>query len=69
MTSAVKTLITQWGIPWMKARCIWSSAFEGNHGSLGVLRKNGFVLVNTLMKHIDVGEGEKRTLHLLEYRA
>ncbi|KAJ7780228.1 acyl-CoA N-acyltransferase, partial [Mycena maculata] len=46
-TAAVKALI-EWGIVWMGARCIRSGTFEGNHGSLKVLQKNGFVLVDTL---------------------
>jgi len=66
MTAAVKTIITQFGIPWMKTKRIRSSAFEGNHGSLEVLQKNGFVMVDTLVDHIQVGE-EKRTLHLMEW--
>jgi len=68
MTSAVKTLITQWGIPWMKARRISSSTFDDNPGSLRVLQKNGFAIVNTLVEHIEAG-GKKRTVHLLERQA
>jgi RimJ/RimL family protein N-acetyltransferase len=64
MTAAVKTIITQFGIPWMKTKRIRSSTFEGNHGSLKVLLKNGFVMADTL--HVQVGE-EKRTLHLMEW--
>ncbi|KAJ6580928.1 acyl-CoA N-acyltransferase [Mycena capillaripes] len=68
MTAAVKTIITQFGIPWMKTKRIRSSAFLGNHGSLGVLQKNGFVVVDTLVNHVQIGdEKEKRTLHLLEW--
>jgi RimJ/RimL family protein N-acetyltransferase len=66
MTAAVKTIITQFGIPWMKTKRIRSSAFDGNHGSLKVLLKNGFVMVDTLVDHVQVGE-EKRTLHLMEW--
>ncbi|KAJ7249531.1 GNAT domain-containing protein [Mycena haematopus] len=68
MTAAVKTIITQFGIPWMNTRRIRSSAFVGNHGSLKVLLKNGFVMVDTLVQHVQVGE-EKRTLHLMEWSA
>jgi RimJ/RimL family protein N-acetyltransferase len=67
-TAAVRTLITQWGIPWMKARCISSSTFDDNPGSLRVLQKNGFAIVNTLVEHIEAG-GKKRTVHLLERQA
>ncbi|KAJ7132353.1 acyl-CoA N-acyltransferase [Mycena epipterygia] len=67
MTAAVGTLITQWGIPCMNTRCIRSGIFEGNHGSLKVLLKNGFVLVDTLVDHIEVGEGEKKlSVYLVE---
>ncbi|KAF7345409.1 hypothetical protein MVEN_01558900 [Mycena venus] len=67
MSAAVKTIITDFGIPWMKTRRIRSSAFEGNLGSLKVQLKNGFVVVKTLAD-VQVGE-EKRTLHLTEWTA
>ncbi|KAJ7663835.1 acyl-CoA N-acyltransferase [Mycena polygramma] len=66
MTVAVKTLITEFGIPWMKTKHIRSSAFEGNHGSLKVLKNNGFVEADILVKHVKIGE-EMRTLHLFEW--
>ncbi|KAJ7272612.1 acyl-CoA N-acyltransferase [Mycena haematopus] len=62
---AVKTLITQFGIPWMKTRHLRSGVFEGNPGSLRVLQKNGFVVIDTLPDHIQMGE-EKKTVYLLE---
>ncbi|KAF7371065.1 Gnat family [Mycena sanguinolenta] len=68
MTAAVKTIITQFGIPQMNTKYIRSSAFEGNHGSLKVLQKNDFVMVDTLVEHVRVGD-EKTTLHLMEWRA
>ncbi|KAJ6580927.1 acyl-CoA N-acyltransferase [Mycena capillaripes] len=68
MSTALKTLITQFGIPWMKTKYIRSGVFEGNPGSIRVLQKNGFVVVDTLVNHIQIGEGkEKTTLHLLEW--
>ncbi|KAJ6543559.1 GNAT domain-containing protein [Mycena vulgaris] len=69
MTVAVNALITQWGIPALRAKCIRSSTFETNHGSLKVLQKNQFLIVETLVEHVDVGEERKRTLYLLERRA
>ncbi|KAJ7132354.1 acyl-CoA N-acyltransferase [Mycena epipterygia] len=67
MTAAVGAIIAQWGVPCLNARRIRSSAFEGNQGSLKVLLKNGFVLVDTLVEHVQVGEEtKKRSLHLLE---
>jgi RimJ/RimL family protein N-acetyltransferase len=44
MTAVVKTLIEQWLIPSMGATNITVSSFEGNHGSVRVFEKNGFVL-------------------------
>ncbi|KAJ7135033.1 hypothetical protein C8R43DRAFT_1021983 [Mycena crocata] len=69
MTVVIGTLVTQVqvGIPWMKTRRIRSSAFIGNYGSVKVLQKNGFVLEDTLVDHVQIGD-EKRTLHLLEWR-
>ncbi|KAJ7173544.1 hypothetical protein C8R46DRAFT_1215476 [Mycena filopes] len=66
-TVALKTLITQWGIPMMKTKILRTGTFEGNHGSLKVLLKNGFVLVETLPKHVQLEAGkEKLTLYILE---
>ncbi|KAJ7173545.1 hypothetical protein C8R46DRAFT_116654 [Mycena filopes] len=67
MTAAVKTMMA-WGIPSLKARRIRSSAFEDNPGSQKVLLKNGFVLVDKLVEHVQVGD-EKRTLYLFEWTA
>ncbi|KAJ7036515.1 GNAT domain-containing protein [Mycena alexandri] len=67
MTVAVKTMMG-WGIAWLKARYIRSSAFEDNPGSQKVLLKNGFVLVDTLVEHVQVGD-TKKTLYLIEWTA
>ncbi|KAJ7483175.1 GNAT domain-containing protein [Mycena latifolia] len=66
MTVAVNTIITQWGIPYMKAKRIRSGAFEGNHGSRKVLQKNGFVEVEFLVEHAEVGEEKKMSVHVFE---
>ncbi|KAJ7860409.1 acyl-CoA N-acyltransferase [Mycena olivaceomarginata] len=66
MTIAVKTLITQFGIPLLKTKRIRSSTFQGNYGSLRVLQKNGFVIIDTLVEHAQVGD-EKKSLHLMEW--
>ncbi|KAJ7230539.1 hypothetical protein GGX14DRAFT_529993 [Mycena pura] len=66
MTAAVGTIITQWGIPRMRIKCMRSSAFEGNLGSLKVLQKNEFVVVDFLEEHVQVGE-EKKGLHVLKW--
>ncbi|KAK7031492.1 gnat family [Favolaschia claudopus] len=67
MTAAVKRMI-EFGVAWMNVKYIKSSAFEGNHGSLKVQQKNGFVEVDKLVDHVQVGE-ERRTLVLMEWRA
>ncbi|KAJ7036514.1 hypothetical protein C8F04DRAFT_1094715 [Mycena alexandri] len=66
-TVAVKTIIHQWGIPAMKIKLIRTGTFEGNHGSMKVLQKNGFVVVETLANLVQLEEGgEKTTLYILE---
>ncbi|KAJ7493204.1 acyl-CoA N-acyltransferase [Mycena galericulata] len=64
MTTAVKAII-QWGIVWMGVKYIRTSAFEGNYGSLKLLQKNGFVVVDTLVDHVAMGD-KKLTLHVVE---
>ncbi|KAF8509523.1 acyl-CoA N-acyltransferase [Hysterangium stoloniferum] len=44
MSAVIKILIEQWVIPSMGAKKITVSPFEGNHGSVRVFEKNGFVL-------------------------
>ncbi|KAF7345410.1 Acetyltransferase, GNAT family [Mycena venus] len=69
MTVALRTLITQFGIPWMKTKRIVSSALEGNPASLKVLQKNGFVVVDTLVDHIQMQVGEKRrAVYVVEWK-
>ncbi|KAJ7777211.1 GNAT domain-containing protein [Mycena metata] len=67
MTVAVDTM-KEWGIAWLKAKYIRSSAFEDNVGSQKVLRKNGFVIVDKLVEHVQVGD-TKKTLYLIEWTA
>ncbi|KAJ7623739.1 acyl-CoA N-acyltransferase [Roridomyces roridus] len=64
-TAAVKALI-DWSVKWMGARRIISSTFTENHGSFRVQQKCGFVLVDTLVDHVPVGD-EKWSLHLTEW--
>ncbi|KAJ6616966.1 acyl-CoA N-acyltransferase [Mycena sp. CBHHK59/15] len=66
MTAAVGAIIQQWGFPRMRTTRIRSSAFVGNHGSVKVLEKNGFVIVDTLVDHVDVGK-DKKSLHIFEW--
>ncbi|KAJ7497993.1 GNAT domain-containing protein [Mycena galericulata] len=66
MTTAVKAMI-QWGIAWMGVKYIRTSAFEGNYGSLKLLQKNEFVVVDTLVDHVAMGD-KKLTLHVVERR-
>ncbi|KAJ7777212.1 hypothetical protein B0H16DRAFT_1406775 [Mycena metata] len=65
-TVAVRTIINQWGIPAMKVKLIRTGTFEGNHGSLKVLQKNGFAVIETLQNHLQLEGGENMTLYVLE---
>ncbi|KAJ7308518.1 GNAT domain-containing protein [Mycena albidolilacea] len=67
MTVIVKTIIAQFGLPWMKVKRIRPGTFQDNHGSLKVLQKSGFVVVDTLVDHVQVG-AEKKTQLVLEWR-
>ncbi|KAJ7065318.1 acyl-CoA N-acyltransferase [Mycena amicta] len=67
MSTAVNVLIHDWGIPHMGLTRLTSSAFEGNIGSLKVLKNNGFVEKELLVDHVAVGD-EKRSLHFLEWQ-
>lgn len=66
MTVIVKTIIAQFGFPWMKVKRIRPSTFQDNHGSFKVLQKSGFVVVDTLVDY-PVGK-EKKTVVVLEWR-
>lgn len=50
MTSALRTIITDWAIPWMNVSVLKASAFVGNDRSVAVFTKNGFVLEGTVEK-------------------
>ncbi|KAF7370960.1 Gnat family [Mycena sanguinolenta] len=66
-TVAVKTLIKEFGIPWMRTKYLRSGVFQGNPASLRVLQKCGFEIVDTLVNHVEIG-GEKTTVYLVELR-
>lgn len=66
MTDALQTLLWEWAVPRMGVRYILSSAFEGNEGSVGVFRKNGFVQTRMIEKHIQT-RGQWRNLNVMEW--
>ncbi|GLB35769.1 putative acetyltransferase (GNAT) domain containing protein [Lyophyllum shimeji] len=66
MTDALQTLLWEWAVPRMGVRYIVASAFEGNEGSLGVFRKNGFVQTRIIENHIET-RGQWRNLTVMEW--
>lgn len=67
MTACVKTILTKWAIPRLKARIVRAATFAGNVGSQKVFLKNGFRHAVTLPDH-DVVRGELKTLDIFEWR-
>ncbi|KAF8166538.1 acyl-CoA N-acyltransferase [Mycena galopus ATCC 62051] len=68
-TAALKTVIAEFGIPWLNVTRLRSAVFEGNIGSIRVLQKNGFEITETFVQHIKIGEEkEEKTGHLLDWR-
>lgn len=51
----------------MGVRYIHLDVLIGNVGSLGVFRKNGFKMVETVENCIEL-RGERKGLHILEWR-
>jgi RimJ/RimL family protein N-acetyltransferase len=66
MTDAVETLLWRWAVPRMGVRRVLATTFRGNHGSIRVFQKNGFVLTKTLESYLEV-RGKIRDFHLLEW--
>ncbi|KAK7033129.1 Acetyltransferase, GNAT family [Favolaschia claudopus] len=62
-TVALRTLITQFGVPWMKTKRIRPATFEDNHGSIKVLQKSGFVVIEKIRQ-----EGLDKSGYLFEWR-
>jgi RimJ/RimL family protein N-acetyltransferase len=48
MTLAIETLMKEWVKPRMGGKEIYVDVWKGNHGSVRVFEKNGFVLEKTL---------------------
>ena len=48
MTAVVQAVIHEYAIPWMNAHHIKAGTFLDNHGSVRVLRKNGFEMEQML---------------------
>lgn len=66
MTDAIETVLWRWAVPRMGARRVLATTFGGNHASIRVFQKNGFVLTNTLENYLEV-RGKMRDFHLLEW--
>jgi RimJ/RimL family protein N-acetyltransferase len=66
MTDAVGTLLWRWAIPRMGVRRVLATTFGGNHGSVRVLQKNGFVLTKRLESYLEI-KGKIRDLLLWEW--
>jgi RimJ/RimL family protein N-acetyltransferase len=71
MTLAIGTLIEQWIKPRMGAKKICANVWKGNHGSVRVFEKNGFVLEMTLedsKARTESRGGGMATVHYLRRR-
>ncbi|KDR85590.1 hypothetical protein GALMADRAFT_372482 [Galerina marginata CBS 339.88] len=67
MTDAIDTLLHEWAIPRMNVRHVLTGAFIGNHGSVKVFEKNGFVMLRNIEEH-SVIRDKMRGMHVLEWR-
>ncbi|KAJ7146318.1 acyl-CoA N-acyltransferase [Mycena epipterygia] len=67
MSDAFQTLLRKWGIPRMGVRRMVVTALEGNEGSVGVFKKNGFRFRKTIEDALEV-RGTMRGVHVLEWR-
>ncbi|KAF7317747.1 Acetyltransferase, GNAT family [Mycena kentingensis (nom. inval.)] len=68
MSAVVHAMIHEWGVSRMGVHLVRSNAFEGNFGSLKVLKKNGFMEVDYVPDVVQIGE-QKRGMHFLEWSA
>ncbi|TFK77495.1 acyl-CoA N-acyltransferase [Pluteus cervinus] len=68
MSDVLATVLHDWAIPRMCVRRLLCNVFVGNEGSMGVFRKNGFVLTRTIENHVEA-RGEKRSIHVYEWNA
>jgi RimJ/RimL family protein N-acetyltransferase len=71
VSAALQTIISDWAVPRMNVRVLKSSAFVGNHGSVGVFRKCGFELETTIEKgSVVLSEargGGRRDIHVFKW--
>lgn len=71
MSGVLSAVLRDWAVPKMNARVVKASVLVGNEASVGVFRKCGFVLEQTLEKA--TGEfpeskgGGKRDLYVLRW--
>lgn len=71
MTSAMHTLVYEWGVPHMNVQDLRSSAYLDNKGSLKVFEKNGFEEVCRLKDWALVSEsrgGGKRSIVVVKWK-
>ncbi|KAJ5908804.1 hypothetical protein N7495_001486 [Penicillium taxi] len=71
MTYAMRTLISNWGVPRMNIHDLRSSAFVENQGSLKVFEKNNFERICTLNDWSPVSEsrgGGRRSIVVVRWR-
>jgi RimJ/RimL family protein N-acetyltransferase len=68
MSAVVRTVIYDWGVSWMNLRHMRCIAWKENIGSIRVLKKNGFLEVDSDSDHQMVLRGEVRTQCILELR-
>jgi RimJ/RimL family protein N-acetyltransferase len=66
MTDAIGTLLWRWAVPRMGVRRIIATVFGGNHGSVRVFQKNGFILTKRLENYLEVN-GKMRDVLLMEW--
>ncbi|KAF8591952.1 acyl-CoA N-acyltransferase [Ramaria rubella] len=72
MSAALGTLISQWFIPRMGTKTIKANVWKGNHGSVRVFEKNGFVIEKTLENYRAIAEskgGGTIGMHVMLWRA
>ncbi|KAG2022737.1 acetyltransferase [Coprinopsis cinerea AmutBmut pab1-1] len=67
MSDAVNTLLHDWAIPRMGVRRMLVFTFQGNHGSVKTLLKNGFKFLWTSEDHYEV-RGIRRSVNVLEWK-
>ena len=62
MTAVIKCVLTKWAAPWMNARTVTATVYEGNGASSRVFEKLGFELekFQSSFREIDESKGGGR---------